>query len=565
MTRYEPIRKPSVAALVKTLQQSGEDFEWYPTTTEIIDCVRADLRVFACVRDGEDIRESVLDCGAGDGRVLSQLTTGPKYAIEKSLPLINQMAADIFIVGSDFNQQTLLDKQINCVFSNPPYSNFVAWTLKIIKEANAPVAYLVIPERWASNPDIADAIDARRAVAEVIGEFDFLDADRKARARVNIVRVNLAGHEQKYWYRDASPRVDAFELWFNENFRLNVSQGPASEFEQREAMRSAVKTSVQSATELIKDQGLVNTLEQLYQRELNHLIQNYQSVCDLDGDILTELGVSVSGLKGALKLKIASLKTVFWSELFNNLGAVTDRLTSDSRKRMLDTLTAHTHIDFSSENAHALVIWMVKNANKYYDQQLIDCVQQMTEKANVELYKSNKRTFGDEQWRYNRHPDALERYALEYRVVLERVGGLCNSQYRFEHTSSGLSERAGRFIDDLRTVASNIGFDTHGLAGAQSYCWMSNGKEVFEYRDSASGEMRVLFEAKAFKNGNLHIKFAPAFMIKLNVEYGRLRGWVKSASEAAEEMGIDITDATASFGANMQLAPKDLPLMLNAA
>jgi len=30
-------------------------------------------------------------------------------------------------------------------------------------------------------------------------------------------------------------------------------------------------------------------------------------------------------------------------------------------------------------------------------------------------------------------------------------------------------------------------------------------------------------------------------------------------------MGIDITDATASFGANMQLAPKDLPLMLNAA
>jgi hypothetical protein len=270
-------------------------------------------------------------------------------------------------------------------------------------------------------------------------------------------------------------------------------------------------------------------------------------------------------LKGALKLKIASLKTVFWRELFNNLGAVTDRLTSDSRKRMLDTLTAHTHIDFSSENAHALVIWMIKNANKYYDQQLIDCVEHMTEKANVHLYKSNKKTFGDEQWRYCRHPDALDRYALEYRVVLERVGGLCNSEYSFEHTSSGLSERAGRFIDDLRTVASNIGFDTCGLSGAQSYAWASKGKKLFEYRDNSTGEMKVLFEVKAFKNGNLHIKFAPAFIIKLNVEFGRLKGWVKSASEAAEEMDIDIGEATASFGSNLTLAPKDLPLMLNAA
>lgn len=567
MTHHDSISKPNVnvTALVSELRQSGQDFEWYPTTKEIIDCVKEDLRKFASVREGSEIRESILDCGAGDGRVLNALTEGSKYAIEMAKPLIEQLSPDIFIVGTDFHRQTLLDKKVNAVFSNPPYRDYVAWSLKIIKEANAPVAYLVIPERWESNRDIQDAIEARKAIADVIGEYDFLDADRKARARVHVVRVNLYGQERQYWYQNSGPRVDPFEAWFDESFKLNVSEGKASDWEKREATKSAVESKVRASHELIKDKGLVNTLEELYHADLGHLIHNYQSVCSLDAELLCELGVSVSGLREALKLKISSLKSIYWYELFNSLSAVTDRLTSDSREKMLNTLTEHTHIDFTADNAHALVVWMVKNANKYYDAQLINIVERMTEKANIALYKSNQRTFGDEGWRYCRRPENLERYALEYRVVLDRVGGLCNSEYRFEHTASGLSNHAAKFIDDLRTVASNIGFDTYGLAGANSHYWGSNKKVFFDFRNRETGELETLMEVKAFKNGNLHIKFNQAFIVKLNVEFGRLRGWVKSASHAAEEMDISEAEAATSFGSNLQLAPKDLPLMLEAA
>jgi hypothetical protein len=232
---------------------------------------------------------------------------------------------------------------------------------------------------------------------------------------------------------------------------------------------------------------------------------------------------------------------------------------------MLDKLTANTSIDFNAQNSHAVVIWMIKNANIYFDDQLVTIFERMTQKANVAMYKSNQKTFGDEQWRYCRQPDDLERYKLEYRVVLDRVGGLCNSEWSFEHTACGLTDRAGKFIDDLRTVASNIGFDTYGLPRASQHEWASSRKINFEYRDRETGELKILFEAKAFKNGNLHIKFCPTFIIKLNVEFGRLKGWVKSASEAAEEMNIDIADAASSFGSNLQLAPKDLPLLLCAA
>lgn len=566
MTRLNTDHTLSVNALVRTLRDNDCDHEWYPTTDEMIDTIRDDLHSFLKLRSDERVTASVLDCGAGDGRVLMKLTDGPRYALEKAQPLMDAMDNSIFIVGTDFHKQTLIDKQINgAVFSNPPYSEYAAWSAKIIKEACAPVAYLIIPSRWKSNRDIADAIKSRQAIAEVIGSFDFLEADRKARATVDIVRVNLYGHETSYWHRTPKAKVDPFELWFDENFKVQAGGGKLSEFEQQEAMRASVNARVSGQQELIKDQGLVHTLEQFYHRDLQKLIGNYQAVCDLDPDLLTELGVSVEGLKGALRLKIASLKNVYWMELISNLNNITDRLTSDSRKHMLEKLTANTSIDFNAENAHSLAIWMIKNANEYFETQLISTYERMVEHANISLYASNQKTFGAERWRYCNRPNDLDRFQLEYRVVLDRVGGLCNSPFAFENTACGLSERACHFLDDLCTIASNLGFDTYKVQRASSHQWESNKRVDFYYRDGESGELKPLFEAKAFKNGNLHIRFTKAFIIALNVEFGRLRGWVKSAQEAADEMGISAEEAAQGFGSNLALLPKDVPLLLTAA
>ncbi len=65
---------------------------------------------------------NVLDCGAGDGRVVKELSNGGKmYAIEKSQKLIKQMPDDLFIIGTDFFQSTLIDKEVQVIFCNPPY------------------------------------------------------------------------------------------------------------------------------------------------------------------------------------------------------------------------------------------------------------------------------------------------------------------------------------------------------------------------------------------------------------------------------------------------------------
>lgn len=130
------------------------------------------------------------------------------------------MDRDIFVVGSDFKEQTLIDKKVDIVFSNPPYSEYLDWAVKIITEANASIVYLVIPERWSSQDQIIEAVAARKGECGVIGKYDFLSADRRARAVVNVVRVKL-GHISGH---SSSCNIDPFDLWFATNFDIPTAQ-----------------------------------------------------------------------------------------------------------------------------------------------------------------------------------------------------------------------------------------------------------------------------------------------------------------------------------------------------
>ena len=532
--------------LVKTLKDNDEDFQWYPTTTEIIETIKEDI-----AENNVEEHLSILDCGAGDGRVLNALTKGKKYAIEKAKPLLNALDKNIFVVGTDFESQTLIDKKTDITFSNPPYQYFQQWSAKIIKEANSAYIYLVIPSRWKDCLEIKEAIELRKADVEVIGSFDFCNAERQARAEVDILRITLR-HTGRW--AGSSPKTDPFDIWFSSYFEIDIAKEESSPHDNQ--MRSKASLSEKLKNELVTGGDLVVILEDLYQRELAHLIAIYQSFSEVNSEVLYELDVNVTAVREGLKHKIENLKDRYWNELFDNMYAITSKLTVSSRKALLSTLTAHTHVDFTVDNAHAIVTWVVKNSNFYFDDQLILTVEKMTEKANIQLYKSNQRTFGDEKWRYCRTPDDLDRYQLDYRAVLQRLGGIITDTWSYSH-GNGLSETASDFINDVCTIASNLDYDTQGMQRANTFDWESNSRKTFEFKDRETGELVTLFEVRAFKNQNLHFKFNPMFICRLNVEFGRLKGWLKSPKEAEEEMGIDAEQAFYSFNSNLQLTAKN--------
>lgn len=562
--------------LISQLKENGQDFEWYPTTAQMVETVS---RKCAALYPCEGF--SLLDIGAGDGRVLAMMDANhrrmtksrrdpdgygipSRYAIEKSPILLQSLPDGVTVVGTDFMQQTLIDKKVGVVFCNPPYSEFEEWAVRIIKEANSSHAFLIIPQRWKDSGRIAEALKKRRATAKVLQSTDFEDAERQARAKVDIIHVKLySGSRYRNYDGQMEGSVDPFDLWFSEHFKVNTDKqeednGYTSDYTKKESEKKRI------GAQLVKGKNQVEALVAFYRADMDKLIANYQAVGSLDQDILRELGVSVEGLKNGLRQKITGLKTLYWEELFSKLDSITRRLTSATRNEMTKRLNGHTSVDFTEGNIYAVVCWALKNANKYIDSQLVAVYREMTKEENAVNYVSNRHMTAD-TWRYcsnfgyydqDKKFKEIHHYALDYRIVMHTYGAIVSAGDWHNHSRCGLSDTACTYISDILTVANNLGFSVINDISCRS--WVSNGLEEF-YHTQSDGSLKLFCTVRAFKNGNIHMKFDQSFMRAFNVEAGRLLGWIKSPREAAEEMGMSECEAEKAFASNLQI--KAVPML----
>lgn len=502
--------------LIELIQSADQDFEWYPTTDEMLRVVANSIKATAwnVPHRHRGALVGILDIGAGDGRALRYFKEHCEayklMAIEKSSILAQQWPEYVFPVGCDFLTQSLLDKPVQTIFCNPPYSEFTAWACKIIREGFFFDCYLIIPQRWKESREIRDAIEERKLKTEVLWSGDFTNAERAARARVDIVRVSHPGD------RYATAEQDPFAAWFDTQFTFRES--PEFQEVPGESLRDKA---------LVSGRNLVDALEQLYHDELDRLYASYKAITALDVQTLKDIGVEREAVRSALREKIKGLKNKYWREVFDNLDKVTTRLTSKSRKAMLERLMSAVNVDFDASNVYTVLIWVVKNANQYFDQQLVEVFKSLACKKSAIPYKSN-RHFEDGSWRsmtgWDLHQGKGGSYALDYRFVLE--GSYFSSDWGY-----GADSRRKELLQDICTIARNLGFEGITEWNLSGDKWTPGEWREAMYRGG------VLFAVKVYQNGNLHFKFHKELMGRLNVEAGRLLGWVTSPREAKEEMG----------------------------
>ena len=190
---------------------------------------------------------------------------------------------------------------------------------------------------------------------------------------------------------------------------------------------------------------------------------------------------------------------------------------------------------------------------------------EMTKEENAVNYVSNRHMTAD-TWRYcsnfgyydqDKKFEKIHHYALDYRIVLHTYGAIVSENSSWQNRSRcGLCDTACTYISDILTVANNLGFRVD--QDVSSRRWVSNGLEEFYY-SKGDGSFKLFCTVRAFKNGNIHMKFDQDFMRAFNVEAGRLLGWIKSPREAAEEMGMSEEEAEKSFATNLQI--KAVPML----
>jgi site-specific DNA-adenine methylase len=518
-------------ALLTQVQEAGEDFEWYPTTEEIIEAILND-----CISLNV---ESFLDVGAGNGKVIDafddRFEIENLFAIEKSQRLIKSLRKEIVILGTDFHDQSFFDKHVDVMFCNPPYSEFESWVAKLVREASCKTLYLVIPVRWSRSKIIGDAMQVRRVQALNLGEFRFCDSeDRKARGRVNAIRIDFDGPESE----------DGFDSFFADLYP-----------ELTDTVPDAPK--IPKLRELAVGKDYVETLVGLYLAEMEQLQQNYQEVGRLHPRVLKEFEISVKDVREMLKRRIKELKNAYWKSIFDNMTPITSRLTSKTRDELLRKASSNTQIDFSKENVYAVVIWAIKNANDFIDQQLIEVYERMMYVSNCENYVSNSKVFKDDHWNRHNFREEATHVKLQHRIVMGWCGFNTDRwNARDHHSKLWLNTSGIALIEDLSVVARTLGFEIVTLVGDQyNHVFQDTDKpgQAVEFYADYRGERILWATMKAYRNGNLHLKLNGSFTLALNAQFGKLKGWVHSHQEVAREMKAKPVEAMRAFRAKTHI------------
>lgn len=553
----------SINNLIQELKTNNEDYEFYPTTKEMLNVIYPHIN-----------RETVLDIGCGtcnfkkyfweyaqqqadmynkekelkkaecerngqryyydEARAKDYYSISKYYVMEKSKILLNELDADTICLGTDFNNQTLIDKKVDVIFCNPPYSEFTEWVHKIISEGNYKRAYLIIPTRWKDNQETIKLLEYHKTSYKILGTFDFSDAERQARATVNVVEFKKDKYEGRYYHDQEVIDSDAFNAFFNKTFNIknNIDDENLSEWEKERKDKDTIKDKLKHALAECKE-GKAEILVKLYQEEMDTLIKHLNLIMELDESILETFGFSVAKVKEALKKKLIDLKRYYWRQVLDEMEEITDRLTSQSRNDLFNTFEELQTLDFTIDNIYYLVIWVIKNANKYYNSQLIDFFVKLSDADNVQPYKSNQKLFNRDEWRWNRAKNS--HYILDYRIIM-------SSPFRI--TWSGKLEaneyNGGRTLNDIKTIANNLGFETSDWNnypsdfGEKTYIYFNRGTDAF-------------MEYKTYKNGNMHIKFNKEFTKAMNVEVSRLLGWIRCKEDIAREFPDELAKGAEKY------------------
>lgn len=543
-------------AIVKELKQNNEDFEWYPTKQNMIETIIQDIQSLNS-KTIQKQAKSILEIGAGDCRVVNEISKHCGIqdisVIEKAQTFIAKMPLNIKLIGTDFYSTDLSDKPVNIIFSNPPYSDYANWFATIVEHAFCSLAYLIVPERWINNESIKSALKKRNVDAQVIFSDDFLDGERQARAKVDIVRLNFTQYgrnEQSssrfnagdyFSYLDSDP----FDYLFSETFDDLEQNFTTDKLNEAEEKWNTKIVALKNRTSEVNIESLVED----YEQELDHLYSNYRSILSLDANLIHQLGLDLEKIKVNLRGHIHGLKHKYWEMFFNVYDVIYQYCTAETLDILKRKLSQQTSIEFNKENIYAMTTLILRYAEMYKEKQLINWFYRLSESDNVKLYKSNQRVFKDEDWRYIRrnndnHDNKPSHYQLDYRIVtryLGRIDGWFNQREVANH------------LNDLTVIARTLRMNAENQITFSDTEKMQYGQRYPLYFTDQSGEKQVLAEVKFFKNGNAHLFLNQDFTLRLNVEVGRLLGWVKTKEQASEEMGYPLEDVEKSFGASQNL------------
>lgn len=557
----------STKSIVKTLKKENQDFEWYPTTNEILQKIVDSISDKNIYFNNRDDKINILDVGAGDGRALKFLSEKLKFStnlfgIEKSNILSSKWDSDINYLGSNFHQTNLMDKDISILFCNPPYSEYEDWVSKIIQTSNAKIMYFVVPSRWKNSTTIKQAFASRGIndvifnleedvnqnynrdyKVSVIGSFDFYNAEREARANVDIIEVfvnvsissNNKFHKETFYSLN---KKSIFEEMFVNHFKKQTEK--LEKEKQSDCNKKVINFFNQKHEKLIEDKNSskdsfnIIDLVNEYEKRNNEVSLAYQKIMEIDSNLLMFLNIDVKEIVSKLQNHFANLKEEYWKAIFNHYQPIYSRLITQYRNELVRKIcSSENSLDFNLTNIYDVTLRVIELSSRTFDEQLINYYYELANIDSIKRYKSNQKVFQKYFYRYGKNAeDANTHFMLDYRIISHIYNYFDNINHK------NLSHNVKSKLEDLSIIAKHFGFNNIEKEIIEDNNWEYGKRRKIHciYK----GEKVVLLELKLYKNGNMHMFLNSKFLLMLNVYIGKLLGWLKTSNEAYSEMEDEI-------------------------
>ena len=536
---------------IEVLESGKKGYGRYPTTDNMIQAIADDMASAAGKRYSI---KTILDVGAGDGAFLKSpiLRADNNHftaqGIEKSAEKVCQWNRDITFVGGDFFENTLTNKSAEIIFCNPPHSNYELWAEKVINESYAAATYLVLPSEWQDSERIENALMARNFVATVIFEDNFLTADQRVRAQVDLIRVVAAERLDKeamieslrYDSRYEADGIRSGELPFSLH-RLDSQDAMSDQISKifpnlasiSEEKEYDYEKMASRKREIFQASGTLVDMVDFYVKDQEQIFENYKKLDSLDTNLFRELNIDIEVIKKTLKERLKELRSSYWEAFIEHYKPIDSRLTRKYRKLLYnEVINDYKDIDFTLSNALTVTSIVFATASEYNNEQVKDFFFDISAPENIKKYKSNQKVFEQDAPRYSSKRKAEHHYTLDYRIIKQSVYNLNTDYWSGQLETHSVMQ----VIEDICVIAKIVGMSGNIILGLHGHeRSVAYGKKITT-NIRKDDKVTELFTIKFYKNGNQHLSLSKEFLLRLNIYIGKLLGWVKNPAEAFEEM-----------------------------
>ena len=562
--------KKEIHQTVQNLKSNNQDFEFYPTTKEILDVICKDmLNTFVAtsrkkyfksddIENGfflERCREShikILDIGAGNGDSLNYLakfmngikfsdifyhsnnleteydkrTSSPKvtkYAIEKSSIMSQPYKHNkINFVGADYDEVNINQKKYDVIFCNPPYSNYKTWMIKTLNSAYGnPIIYFVIPSNWKNDTILIEEINKKfkdKIKLNVINNFDFSNGSRAARVNVDVVKIDVI--------EELNGSIDFIKALFEKNkFSNNNDKNILLENENNYTENELINTNQKDYASFLVEE---------YNKEIDTLYTSINSLSLVPIEHLTKLfNFDYKSIVENYNNLINEIKHNYWKKIIHKTSVVEKKLIKKYRDSVINEII-DTSLDFTLSNIYSIIARLLYLVNENMNEQILIVYNDLIKNSPTEKYKSNHKFFVEQKTELKD-----EFVKLTQRIILEMgyfSNGALDSNYKGELSGKLTPNAANKILDLIIVIESlgyKIGFNPFNNEWKRGKITKINGVSLTNNNDIE------IMEVKVFQNGNIHIKLNKKILEKLNIIKGLLDGWITNVNEITDEFDVD--------------------------